>query len=184
MRPRYQKFVFAILLSLIVAPFAVLAHSGPAGSALSAVEQQVRHEILMLPFLGVFDHPTFRVEGSKVILGGEVYRPSMKKSIERAIAKVDGVESIENNIEVLPTSPHDDAIRRRLLRAIYRHPALDRYGLSAQPRILIIVKNGDVTLEGVVNREMEKTIATHQAHRVPGVFSVTNNLKVEVPSKS
>ena len=133
-------------LAIVAAPFAAQAKTGPARSALSAVEQQVRHEILMLPFLGVFDHPTFRVEGSKVVLGGEVYRPSMKKSIERAIAKVDGVESIENNIEVLPTSPHDDAIRRRLVRAIYRHPVLDRYGLSAQPRILIIVKNGDVTL--------------------------------------
>jgi hypothetical protein len=84
---------------------------------------------------------------------------------------------------VLPTSPHDDRIRLGLLRALYGHPVLDRYALGSQPAIRIVVNNGDVTLEGVVNRELEKNVATLQANSVPGVFSVTNNLKVEVPNK-
>jgi len=147
------------------------------------MEDMVRHELVMLPYLSVFDNITFQVDGSTVTLAGEVNRPSLKKSADRVVARIEGVNLVVNEIEVLPTSPYDDRIRLQVLRALYGHPALDRYSLSAQPAIRIIVKRGDVTLEGVVNRELEKSIANLQANSVPGVFSVTNNLKVEVPKK-
>jgi hyperosmotically inducible protein len=151
---------------------------------LSPVAKKVRHELVTLPFYSIFDHLTFQVEGNKVILGGEVTRPTLKTSAERVVARIEGITEVENNIEVLPLSSFDNRIRRGVLNAVYGHPVLNRYALQAIGPIHIIVKNGDVTLEGVVSREMEKNVAFIQANSVPGVFSVTNNLRVENPSKS
>ena len=181
MRKHIKAFVFAAALALVALPAAQATTHNER--ALTPLENKVRHELVMLPFLGVFDNISYHVEGSTVTLAGQVYRPSMKKSADRVVAQIEGVEHVVNEIEVLPTSPHDDRIRLRLLRAIYGHPALDRYSLGTQAAIRIIVRNGDVTLEGVVNRELEKTVATLQANSVPGVFSVTNHLRVEVPKK-
>ena len=181
MRAHLKAFVFVVALALAALPAAqATTHSE---RALTPMETMVRHELIMLPFLSVFDNITFHVDGSTVTLGGEVYRPSLKKSADRVVARIEGVDSVVNNIEILPTSPYDDRIRLQVLRALYGHPALNRYSLGAQPAIRIIVKRGDVRLEGVVNRTMEKTVATLQANSVPGVFSVTNNLRVEVPKK-
>ncbi|MDA1312607.1 MAG: BON domain-containing protein [Acidobacteria bacterium] len=181
MRTHIKAFVFTAVLALVALPAAQATNH--TKRALTPLENQVRHELVMLPYLGVFDNVSYRVEGSTVTLAGQVYRPSMKKSADRAVARIEGVETVVNEIEVLPTSPHDDRIRRGLLRALYGHPVLDRYSLGGQPAIRIIVNNGDVTLEGVVNRELEKNVANLQANSVPGVFSVTNNLRVEVPKK-
>jgi len=179
MRTQVKAFVFVIVLALAALPAAqATTHSE---RALTPMENMVRHELVMLPYLGVFDNITFQVDGSTVTLAGQVYRPSLKKSADRMVARIEGINSVVNKIEILPTSPHDDRIRLQILRALYGHPALDRYSLGTQPAIRIIVKRGDVTLEGVVNRELEKNIANLQANSVPGVFSVTNNLKVEVP---
>ncbi len=181
MRTQVKAFVFVVVLGLAALPAAqATTHSE---RALTPMEDMVRHELVMLPYLSVFDNITFQVDGSTVTLAGEVNRPSLKKSADRVVARIEGVNLVVNEIEVLPTSPYDDRIRLQVLRALYGHPALDRYSLSAQPAIRIIVKRGDVTLEGVVNRELEKSIANLQANSVPGVFSVTNNLKVEVPKK-
>jgi len=181
MRTHMKAIVLTAVLALVALP---AAQATPhAKRALTPMESQVRHELVMLPFLSVFDNIKFNVQGSTVILDGQVHRPSLKKSADRVVARIEGVERVINKIEVLPTSPHDDRIRYQVLRAIYGHPALDRYSLGAQPAIRIIVNRGDVTLEGVVNRAMERNIATIQANAVPGVFSVTNNLHVEVPSK-
>ena len=181
MRTQVKAFVFVVVLALAALPAAqATAHSE---RALTPMEDMVRHELVMLPYLSVFDNITFRVDGSTVTLAGEVNRPSLKKSADRVVARIEGIETVINEIEILPNSSYDDRIRLQMLRAIYGHPALDRYSLSAQPAIRIIVKRGDVTLEGVVNRELEKSIANLQANSVPGVFSVTNNLKVEVPKK-
>ena len=181
MRTEVKALVFAVVLALTALPAAqATTHTE---RALTPMEDMVRHELVMLPFLSVFDDITFRVDGSTVTLAGEVHRPSLKKSADRVVARIEGIDSVVNEIEVLPTSPYDDRIRLRVLRALYGHPALDRYSLGAQPAIRIIVKRGDVRLEGVVNRELEKNVATLQANAVPGVFSVTNNLKVEVPKK-
>lgn len=141
--------------------------------------KEVRHELVMLPYYGVFDNMAFRVDGGTVTLMGQVSRPTLKSDAERVVRDIEGVERVINQIEVLPLSPNDDRIALGVFRAIYGHSALQRYGLQAVPPIHIIVRNGHVTLEGVVAREMDRNVANIQANGVPGVFSVTNNLRVE-----
>ena len=143
------------------------------------IEHQVRHELVMLPFYGVFDNFTFKVDGSKVTLMGSVTRPTLKSSAENVVKRIEGVSEVDNQIKVLPLSGQDDAIRHATYRAIYGHTALNRYAWRAVPPIHIIVENGHVTLEGVVANDSDKAIAYAQARGVPGVFSVTNNLRVE-----
>ena len=151
--------------------------------ALRGIEREVRHELVMLPYYGVFDNLAFRVDGSTVTLLGQVARPTLKSSAERVVKDIEGVEKVVNQIEVLPLSPNDNQIRMATYRAIYGHTALNRYGLQAVPPIHIIVKNGNITLEGVVANEGDKNIANIQARGVPGAFSVTNNLRVEQQSE-
>jgi hyperosmotically inducible periplasmic protein len=142
--------------------------------------QEVRHQLLMLPYYGVFDDIGFNVNGGTVTLLGEVTQPVLKDDAGRAVKKVEGVTNVVNNIEVLPLSPNDDNIRRGIYRAIYGDPALStRYGFRALPSIHIIVKNGHARLEGVVANEMDRNLAGLRANGVPGVFSVDNGLKVE-----
>lgn len=143
------------------------------------LEREVRHELVMLPFYNVFDNLSFRVDGTHVILSGQVVRPTLKSSAENVVKSIEGVEKVTNNIEVLPVSPNDDRIRAAVYRAIYSQSALQQYGLRAVPPIHIIVKNGNVTLEGAVANESDKNIANIQANGVSGVFSVTNNLRVD-----
>ena len=110
---------------------------------------------------------------------GQVARPTLKSDAENAVKHIEGVERVDNQIEILPTSPMDDQIRIATYRAIYGNTSLNTYALRAVPPIHIIVKNGHVTLEGVVARQMDKQIAEQQAKSVPNVFSVTDNLQVE-----
>jgi hyperosmotically inducible protein len=142
--------------------------------------QEVRHQLIMLPYYGIFDDLGFTVNGDTVTLVGEVTQPVLKDDAEKAVKKVEGVEHLVNNIEVLPLSPFDDGIRRRVARVIYGDSSLGtRYGFQAMPSIHIIVKNGNVRLEGVVSNEMDKTLAGMRASGVPGTFQVTNSLQVE-----
>ena len=143
------------------------------------LSERVRHELVMLPFLGVFDHLTFQVEGDKVILAGQVNRPTLRTSAERVVMNVAGVSTVSNQIEVLPLSPFDDQVRLATLRSIYGFPALQRYGLGVVPGIHILVKNGNVTLAGVVANQADAQLAYLRAMQVPGVFSVSNQLMVE-----
>jgi hyperosmotically inducible periplasmic protein len=143
------------------------------------IVREVRHELVMLPYYGVFDNLSYRVDGNVVTLMGQVTRPTLKSDAENVVKKIEGVERVVNNIEVLPLSAVDDRIRMAEYRAIYSQPSLNRYALSAVPPIHIIVSNGKVTLEGVVANEGDKNIAGIQANSVPGVFAVTNNLRVE-----
>ena len=143
------------------------------------LEKEVRHELVMLPYYGVFDNLAFKVEGYKVTLLGQVTRPTMKKDAERVVKSIEGVEAVDNQIQVLPLSGNDDRIRMAVYRAIYGHPALNRYALMAVPSIHIIVNNGEVTLEGVAANEGDKNIANIQANGVSGVFAVKNHLSVE-----
>ena len=143
------------------------------------LEKEVRHELVMLPYYSVFDNLAFKVEGDRVELSGQVSRPTLKSDAERVVKNIEGVQSVTNDIEVLPLSPNDDRIRLAVYRAIYGNTALQQYGLRSVPPIHIIVKNGNLTLEGVVANEMDKNIANIQARSVPGIFSVTNNLRVE-----
>lgn len=143
------------------------------------LEKEVRHELVMLPYYGVFDNLAFKVEGYEVTLFGQVTRPTMKRDAERIVKNIEGVEAVDNQIQVLPLSPNDDRIRMSVYRAIYGHPALNRYALLAVPSIHIIVNNGEVTLEGVAANEGDKNIANIQASAVSGVFTVKNHLSVE-----
>jgi hyperosmotically inducible periplasmic protein len=140
--------------------------------------KEVRHQLLLLPYYTVFDNLTFRVERDKVILSGQVVLPTLKSDAEAAVKSIEGVAAVVNNIEVLPVSPMDDQTRRAVYRALYGNDVLYRYGLSALPSIHIIVKNGNVTLEGVVDNESDKNLAGLRANQVPNVFSVKNNLVV------
>src|SRR5205823_4691569 len=113
------------------------------------LHKEVRHQLVMLPWYSVFDNLAYQVDGDKVILSGQVTRPTLKSDAEAAVKSIEGVASVVNNIEVLPVSPMDDQLRRALFRAIYSDPGLQRYAIQAIPSIHIIVKNGNVTLEGV-----------------------------------
>lgn len=166
------------ILTAVAALFlsaAALFSQGPS----NRLERAVRHELLMLPYYGVFDDLSFRVQGSTVILSGEVTRPTLKSDAENVVKRIEGVEKVENRIEVLPLSPNDDQIRLMTYRAIFYHPAMERYAIRAVPPIHIIVKNGDVTLVGNVASQADKNLAGIYASGVPGVFSVKNELQVD-----
>ena len=151
----------------------------PSGKGQIRLQKEVRHELVMLPLYDVFDNLAYKVEGGTVTLFGQVTRPTLKTDAERAVKGIEGVERVENRIEVLPVSGNDDQIRRAVYRAIYGTDGLDRYGLRAVPTIHIIVKNGHVFLEGAVANEGDKNLANIKANGVSGVFSVTNNLQVD-----
>jgi hyperosmotically inducible protein len=154
------------------------AQDQPSARSQERVTKEVRHELLMLPYFGVFDYIAFKVDGPTVTLLGQVVRPTLKSDAENSVKHIEGVEKVDNQIEVLPPSPMDDGIRRRLFRAIYGYPALERYALGVQKPIRIIVKGGHVALEGVVDTDADKNLAGIRANGVSGVFSVANNLQV------
>ena len=153
----------------------------PSARSQERIQKEVRHELLMLPWFGVFDNISFKVDGYNVTLYGQVVRPSLKSDAENVVKHIEGVEHVDNKIEVLPPSPMDDRLRIQLFHAIYGYEPLQKYALGVQKPIRIIVKNGHVTLEGVVDNEADKNAAGIRANGVPGIFSVTNNLQV-VPS--
>jgi hyperosmotically inducible protein len=146
----------------------------------SRLIQEVRHQLVMLPYYTIFDDLGFRVQGSTVILEGAVTRPVLKSDAENVVKRIEGVTNVVNNIEVLPVSEMDWQIRRAVARAIYGNPQIgDRYGFQALPSIHIIVKNGNVRLEGIVNSTFDKNLINVRANSVPGVFKVENDLQVE-----
>jgi hyperosmotically inducible periplasmic protein len=185
-RSRSVLKIFAVVLLVHTAYGAGQAQGKPQArnqrdpaSATARLERLVRHELVMLPYYSVFDNLAFKVDGSQVELLGQVNRPTLKTDAERVVKAIEGVEGVKNSIEVLPISSHDDGIRLAVYRAIYGHTALQRYGVQAVPPIHIIVRNGNVSLEGVVGNATDKNIANIQANGVSGVFSVKNNLRVE-----
>jgi len=155
------------------------------GANESNLIKQVRHQLVMLPYFTVFDDLGFTVDGGTVTLVGAVTNPVTKNDAANVVKKVEGVTNVVNNIEVLPLSQMDWQIRRAMYRAIYGDPSIGtRYGYRALPSIHIIVKNGNVRLEGVVANEMDKNLINIRANSVPGVFHVTNDLRVEGKSVS
>lgn len=144
------------------------------------IAREVRHRLVMLPYYGVFDDLAFQLNGTTVTLVGAVVRPVLKTDAENTVKRIEGVSQVIDEIKVLPPSPMDDRIRRAVYRAIYGDPALStRYAFHAVPSIHIIVENGHVTLEGVVANQMDRNLCNLRANGVHGVFSVTNNLRVE-----
>lgn len=150
----------------------------PTARSTERIIKEVRHELLMLPYFTVFDNIAYKVDGFTVTLLGQVTRPVTKSDAENAVKHIEGVDHVDDQIEVLPPSPMDDRLRQRLFRTIYGYPALQRYALGVQKPIRIIVKNGHVTLEGVVDSEGDKNLAGIRANGVSGIFSVDNNLQV------
>lgn len=145
--------------------------------------QEVRHKLMSLPYYGVFDDLGFTVNGTTVTLLGEVTQPVLKIDADKSAKEVEGVTDVVNNIEVLPVSAMDDRIRRAVFRAIYGDPQLStRYGYEAVPSIHIIVKNGDVRLEGVVADQFDRNLCFIRANAVPGVFKVENDLRISKKS--
>ena len=167
------------LLALATGARIAGAQRQPSPKGQARIEREVRHELVMLPYYGVFDNLAYRVDGYNVTLFGQVTRPTLKDDAGRVVKSIEGVEHVDNKIEVLPLSPNDDRIRIAVSRAIFGDTALNRYALQAVPPIHIIVRNGNVTLEGVVANEADRNIANIRANGVPGVFGVTNNLRVE-----
>ncbi|MDQ1390810.1 MAG: hypothetical protein QOF56_4264 [Acidobacteriaceae bacterium] len=178
MKRPFWFVIVTILLSLSLLSLAQ-DRGQPSAKSQERITREVRHELLMLPWFGVFDNIAFKVDGSTVTLLGQVVRPSLKSDAENALKHIEGVEKVENQIEVLPASSMDDQLRLVLYRAIYGYPALEKYALGVQKPIRIIVKNGHVALEGVVDSEADKNLAGMRANGVPGIFSVANNLRVE-----
>lgn len=170
--------VLASFLSL--APLSGVAQSGqqPPSRSQDRITKEVRHELLMLPYFGVFDYIAYKVDGGTVTLIGQVVRPSLRSDAEGAVKRIEGVDRVDNQIEVLPPSSMDDRIRQQLFQAIYQYPALQRYELGVQKPIRIIVKSGRVSLEGVVDSEADKNLVGVRANGVPGIFAVTNNLQI------
>ena len=173
--PRIGAAAVAVLLALALVAATISAKDKKPRS----LGDQVRRELIMLPYYSVFDWLGYELKGNQVTLSGQVTRPSLKSDAEAAVKDIEGVGSVLNNIEVLPLSPNDDRIRRAVFRTLYaENSPLFRYGVGAVDSIHIIVKNGNVTLVGTVNSEMDKNIAGVRTNSVTGVFSVTNNLTV------
>jgi hyperosmotically inducible protein len=167
------NLIVGLAVLALVAPVA-LAGSKQKGTTMD----KVRKELVTLPYFGVFDNLEYKVEGDTVTLYGQVVRPSTRQDAERRVTRIEGIDRVINNIEVLPLSGFDDSIRAREYRTIFRTGGLYRYAMGASPSIHIVVKNGNVTLEGVVSNQMDSQLAYIAARGVPGVFSVTNNLRV------
>lgn len=204
-----RRVALALLAGVAAAPTLPLAAqtqgapAAPDEKAVLRIARELQREIVRLPNYGLFDDLRFGIKGTEVILKGSASRPTLKDSAERVAKKIEGVEKVTNQIEVLPLSRQDDDIRIRTYVAIYGHPSLSRYnpnrgtplfqsraslatGITNDPPpgwhpIHIIVKNGNIWLEGVVDTTGDRTIAELQANGVQGAFQVTNNL--QVPNK-
>jgi hyperosmotically inducible periplasmic protein len=168
--------LFTMLISILPVAAQQRGEASPKDEA--RITREVRHELLMLPYFGVFDYIAYKVNGYDVTLIGSVVRPSLKSDAENAVKHIEGVEHVDNQIDLLPPSSMDDGLRIRLFRAIYQFPSLQKYELGVQKPIRIIVKNGHVSLEGVVDNDADKKLVELRANAVPGIFSVTNDLQV------
>ncbi len=171
--------LLAVLLLSIPVSARGFGRTNPKADGTSMAEK-VRHQLVMLPYYGVFDNLEYQVQDNgTVVLSGEVTRPFLKSDAVSAIRRLAGAKKVEDKIEVMPLSPYDDRLRIALYRTVFGNIQLDRYALGPMPPIHIIVRNGNVTLTGVVATEADKNVAGIMANLVPGVFSVTNDLRVE-----
>ena len=177
-----------LLLAVLLLPLAMTAKKDkdhndafmPAEPNEARLMKEVRHQLLTLPYYGVFDDLAFKADGGTLTLLGAVTRPTLKSDAESAVKRVQGVTNVVNQIEVLPLSPMDGQIRRAGYRAIYGDPMLStRYGYRALPSIHILVKNGHVLLEGWVANKADYEMVYMRASGVAGAFSVNNDLQIE-----
>ena len=165
-------------------PAMAMAETGDPSTSNAQLARKVRHELLMLPYYGVFDNLEFKINGSTVTLYGQVVRPTTSSDAAARVRRIAGVSQVINRIEVLPLSPFDDSIRRQAYGAIFGRAGLGRYAMGTNPSIHIVVNRGHITLEGMVANNADRTRAYIAARGVPGAFSVTNHLRLEseIPS--
>jgi hyperosmotically inducible protein len=181
-----KKGIIAVGAALVLTATAAIAApktSNKPEPSSQQVVKEVHKELATLPYYGIFDNLSYKVEGDTVTLYGQVVKPITRSDAENRVAHINGVAHVVNNIEVLPLSSFDDAIRVRTYQTLFRHTSLSRYALGSDQAIHIIVKNGHLTLEGVVANEADSQLAYMTAQTVPGVFSVTNHLQTERGAK-
>jgi len=177
-----SRSIAAVILAGCVAMAALAAAQQSAAGQQKMeqrITQEVRHQLVMLPQLSIFDNLAYKVDGGTVTLLGQVRTAVLKGDAENAVKGVEGVEHVDNQIQILPVGPNDDRIRRDVARAIFNDSRLFQYAIQSVPPIHIIVNRGHVSLEGVVANQGDKDAAGLRANGVPGVFSVQNNLQVE-----
>jgi hyperosmotically inducible periplasmic protein len=176
MNSRVARVLFLVVFSGIL-----VTAQDAMGQTNPRIVREVRHELVTLPYYGVFDWLEYEVQNDGiVILRGQVVRPTTKSDAEGRVKDIDGVKGVINQIEVLPLSPSDDRSRRALYRAIYNfNSPLFRYATQSVPPIHLIVKRGHATLKGVVANRADAQQAYIRARGVPGLFSVKNELIVE-----
>lgn len=179
----FVAFIFMVATTTATLAATPLMESGQ-GFDQQQVSKRVRKELITLPYYGVFDNLAYKVEGRMVTLYGQVVRPTTRSDAARRVAKIKGVEQVVNNIEVLPLSSFDDRIRVQAYRNIFNTSSLYRYAMGSNPSIHIVVNRGHLTLEGVVANRMDRQLAEFAARELPGVFSVTNNLRAESEERS
>ena len=181
-RNSLKLFGLTATLALAGIAGATTSHTGPLTDA--QIANKAAHEIRMYSRYTIWDNLSVRVTDGNLELSGQVSQPFKKQDLQRIVQSIPGVTSVTNRVEVLPLSFNDDNLRLRIARAIYRDSVLSRYAIQAVPPIHIIVKNGQVTLEGVVNNELEKNVAGMRAATAGLSFGpVQNNLRVENPKK-
>jgi len=175
---KIRNFIFLSLAILTFSFINVNAQGFSDNQRARTVEQKIFKKLLGLPYYGVFDHIAFKMDGETVTLFGRVYNGSNKSSAEKVIRKIDGVQRVVNNIEILPPSSFDDAIRRQLIRSYVNTAGVYRYLQEPNPSVRLIVENGRITLEGVVANRSDANLMNILANGIPGVFNVQNNLIV------
>jgi hypothetical protein len=176
------RYLFLMIALTAVGAMTVNAQSfaggrRPSGN-LRTLEDQIFRKLITLPYYGVFDHITYQVNGSTVVLGGSVASLGTRKSAERVVKRILGVERVVNNIRDLPPSSFDNQIRRRLVREIAASPGLYRYLQEPNPSVRLVVDRGRITLEGYVSNRSDANTMNIIANGIPGTFAVRNNLVV------
>ena len=167
--------------SFLAVALGALLVTGNLAAKETTLNEKVRHELNMLPYLGVFDAINYEINGHTVILTGAVHYPALSLDAARAVKAIPGIEAVDNQLEVLPLSHFDDQIRVAAWRAIYSWPTMSRVSTMPVPPVRILVKNGVITLVGVVPTKADKDVLNIRANSVSGVFAVNNNLTVETP---
>jgi hyperosmotically inducible protein len=194
MKSRYLAFVFAVALSSLGAATVASAAQSDDDRGTVAIDtsadrtnyslfKDVAQQVNSYPRFTVFDDISANIDNGVVTLSGNVTMPYKSDDLAKRIAKINGVTAVQNKIQVLPVSMFDDELRFRIARAIYGNSAFWQYAAMANPPIHIVVKNGNVTLTGVVNSEVERALARSLATGF-GEFSVKNELKTDAEMKT
>jgi hyperosmotically inducible periplasmic protein len=185
--PMMKRSVIQVALTALLAAVAcsnVVAQTASTNKTIASNEQstilwrEIHHQLAVLPFYSVFDYITFTLKGNNVVLIGQVLRRSLREHAEAVIRSIEGVGTVTNQIEVLPASLSDDDLRNSVYRALYEDSTLARYATENVPPVHIIVKNGAVALEGLVDSLADKNLAGSRAANVSNVQGVRNNLIV------